>query len=208
MTEKPLLRAIARSAAVGLACGLAWGVTARIWMRMISNDPEFTWAGTLMIVGFSGWLGVGVGLSYAVRVARRRRWLAIFGLPGLMLFASPGMAFLPAFLFGGALWNSARRPLLRALDITLGALAVTVPTGVMAMATANEPGLPPTLYEMFEFVTGFALLSLLLAYGGSYVWRKPSASAAMVVSEPCPVCTTVSPGSVNSRKRIDSTMVS
>ena len=32
----------------GLAGGLAWGVFARVWMRFISTDPQFTWNGTLV----------------------------------------------------------------------------------------------------------------------------------------------------------------
>jgi hypothetical protein len=34
----------------GLVGGLAWGIQARVWMRFISTDPEFTWSGTLFIV--------------------------------------------------------------------------------------------------------------------------------------------------------------
>jgi hypothetical protein len=37
---------IARSAALGAALVFAWGVADRIWMRLISTDPQFSWSGT------------------------------------------------------------------------------------------------------------------------------------------------------------------
>ena len=47
---------LARGAALGFALGAGWGVLARVWMRLITTDPEFSWAGTLMIVGLSACL--------------------------------------------------------------------------------------------------------------------------------------------------------
>ena len=35
----------------GLVGGLLWGALARVWMRFISTDPEFTWDGTTEKVG-------------------------------------------------------------------------------------------------------------------------------------------------------------
>ena len=39
--------------AAGLFGGFALGVIARAWMRLITEDPEFTWKGTIFIVGAS-----------------------------------------------------------------------------------------------------------------------------------------------------------
>ena len=48
-----------RAAAAGLALGAGWGVLARVWLRMISTNPEFSWSGTLLIIGFSALAGLG-----------------------------------------------------------------------------------------------------------------------------------------------------
>lgn len=59
MTHPPPAHPIARltlpeSARVallaGAAAGMLWGVVARVWMRFISAEHEFTWNGTLAIV--------------------------------------------------------------------------------------------------------------------------------------------------------------
>ena len=34
----------------GVTGGLVWGILARLWMRLISTDPEYTWSGTLFIL--------------------------------------------------------------------------------------------------------------------------------------------------------------
>jgi hypothetical protein len=64
----------------GLAGGLVWGIHARIWMRFISANPEFTWSGTMFIViGFAvaglaqsgAYLGRRAGLGRARMTALR-----------------------------------------------------------------------------------------------------------------------------------------
>ena len=89
-----MLRVLATFGA-GVLVGLAWGVAARGFMRLITTSPEFSWAGTLSIVLLSGVIG---GLVALVRLARRSggsRWWRLLGLPFLLLFASPGMLLLP-----------------------------------------------------------------------------------------------------------------
>ena len=51
--------------------GLVWGVTARLWMRLISTTPEFTLAGTAGILITTTLFGAWTGLAFA---ARRRGW--------------------------------------------------------------------------------------------------------------------------------------
>src|SRR5919108_184836 len=55
----------------GAALGLAWGVAARIWMRLIATHPEFTLGGTAFILAVGAQMGAFAGLAYA---ARRRGW--------------------------------------------------------------------------------------------------------------------------------------
>jgi len=56
----------------GAGLGLMWGSAARIWMRLISTQPEFTIPGTVAILMIAGLFGACVGLAFA---ARRRGWL-------------------------------------------------------------------------------------------------------------------------------------
>jgi hypothetical protein len=80
---------------VGVVAGLGWGVTARVFMRLISTAPEFSWAGTLTIIGMSGVIGGLVALVRLARRSGRSRWWRLLGLPYLLLFAGPGMLLLP-----------------------------------------------------------------------------------------------------------------
>lgn len=57
----------------GLAGGLAWGVFARVWMRFISTDPQFTWNGTLFIVIGFGLAGLAQSAAFLGRRAHLRR---------------------------------------------------------------------------------------------------------------------------------------
>lgn len=57
----------------GLLGGLVWGSYARVWMRFISTDPEFTWTGTLFIVIGFGIAGLGQSGAYLGRRAGLRR---------------------------------------------------------------------------------------------------------------------------------------
>ena len=97
-----------RGAALGLALGAAWGVLARVWMRLISTDPEFSWSGTLIIVGLAALLGAGVGLVDAALRAGRSRWWTLAVLPGLPLLLGPGSLLAPCFLVGGLAWRPHR----------------------------------------------------------------------------------------------------
>jgi hypothetical protein len=57
----------------GLVGGLAWGVFARVWMRFISTDPQFTWNGTLFIVIGFGIAGLAQSAAFLGRRANLRR---------------------------------------------------------------------------------------------------------------------------------------
>ena len=57
----------------GLVAGLTWGIVARVWMRFIAVDPEFTRAGTLFIVIGFGIAGLGQASAYLGRRAGLRR---------------------------------------------------------------------------------------------------------------------------------------
>ncbi len=64
------------SAAVlgGAGLGLIWGVAARIWMRLIATEPQFSIPGTAAILLIATLFGACVGLALAARQHGWRRW--------------------------------------------------------------------------------------------------------------------------------------
>lgn len=71
----------------GLLGGLAWGVLARVWMRYISTDPDFSWSGTLFIV-----VGFGIaGCAQAGAYVARRRGLSRPRLTAVRVVATIGL---------------------------------------------------------------------------------------------------------------------
>lgn len=120
-------RRTAATLAAGLVGGCALGVGARAWMRLIAEDPEFTWSGTLFIV--AGFTIFGFAQSI-VAIARRRqpqRWKltivrAVGAVAMLPLFVAAGGVMLPTVLGGGlARARTHWRPVTRVLWLLLAA---------------------------------------------------------------------------------------
>ena len=65
---------------------LVWGIVARVFMRLLTTSPEFTWAGTLGIVGTASVVGGLVALVRRARLSGRSRWWRLLGLPFVLLF--------------------------------------------------------------------------------------------------------------------------
>jgi hypothetical protein len=92
--------------ASGLFGGLTLGIIARAWMRLISDDPEFTWNGTIFIVGGFTVFGFTQSVVAVARQRARRRWaltiVRVIGTIGLMpLFIGAGAIMLPTVVAGG-----------------------------------------------------------------------------------------------------------
>jgi hypothetical protein len=117
-------RAPRRSAptlAKGIIGGFALGVVARAWMRLISDQPEFTWNGTLFIVfGFTIFGFAQSIVDVARRRDTRRRTLTpirAIGTVGMLpLFVAAGAVMLPTVVGGGLAfarqgWNRITRGL-------------------------------------------------------------------------------------------------
>ena len=115
-----------RSAARGALAGLAWGLLARLFMRLIATTPEFTWAGTLSILGLSTLLGTGLGLVVGARRAGRSRWWRLAPVPGLVLFMSPGMTLVPGAVLV-ALGMAVRSGVAKVLLLLAAVVTVVVP---------------------------------------------------------------------------------
>jgi hypothetical protein len=118
--------------AAGLFGGFALGVIARAWMRLIAEDPEFTWSGTIFIVAAFTIFGLAQSIVAVVRRRARRRWTLtiarIGGAIGLMpLFVGAGAIMLPTVVGGGlALFRNDWRRVGRAicLLVALGPVAL------------------------------------------------------------------------------------
>jgi hypothetical protein len=160
------MRGAVQAAGLGGAAGAVWGGAARGWMRLVSTDPSFSWAGTMFIVALATVLGVGVGLSWwARRAVGHRRLLRWAVLPGMLLFAGQGLALLPGFLAGALLWRRRVAPRL------LGAAALVGPAVVLWWVERFDEttflSAPPR--QQVAVLVGMPLLSLALAVGGHLV---------------------------------------
>jgi hypothetical protein len=145
-----------------LGAGVAWGVLARGWMRVISTDPEFTSSGTIFIVGA---FAVAATAQAMALVARRRRSPAlrgagrVVGLVGMLpLFIGAGVTMFPTVVGGGLALGQ------RGWPRPLRAFAVVVavaPVAAVTLSLVDDFGLGPRL------VVGF--LGLVLVYTGVVV---------------------------------------
>lgn len=124
-TTQPSARsALLEGAGVGLLLGAAWGVAARVWMRLISDQPEFSWAGTLFIIGLAALFGASTVAAATALRQGRSGWWRLLATPGLLLFASQGIALLPGFLVASV--GLSRRSRVGHVVAALGVLVVPV----------------------------------------------------------------------------------
>lgn len=126
--------------ALGLLAGATLGAVARGWMRMVSDDPEFSWSGTIFIVVAFALAGFGHAIAGAARRSRRRRWSTTGRVVGavltLPLFGGAGSIMLPTVLFGAlARWRSDWHPAVRG---AFAVLALGVPVFVAFDVLRND----------------------------------------------------------------------
>lgn len=119
---------------LGAVAGLSVGVIARLWMRWISTDPEFTWAGTIgILVGFTMFGGIQAGAAAYRRGDRSRRRTTLVrvvsGALSMGIFGAAGAVMFPTVVFGGlAVWRRDWWPAARVIA-GLAALPLAVFTG-------------------------------------------------------------------------------
>ena len=157
--------------ALGTLGGCALGIAARGWMRLISDDPEFSWSGTIFIV--TGFTIFGLGQSI-VTVARsridRRSTLTMARVIGVVtmlpLFMAAGAVMLPTVVGGGLAaarkgWHVAPR---------IGCLVLAV-----GPVTFVGRDLVDTFGWSVRSMCGFALM---LAIYAAIIWATHFAFAA------------------------------
>lgn len=92
--------------AVGLFGGFTLGIIARAWMRLIAEDPAFTWSGTIFIVFGFTIFGFTQSIAAVARRRMKRRWTLtiarVIGAIGFLpLFIGAGAVMLPTVVGGG-----------------------------------------------------------------------------------------------------------
>lgn len=106
-----------RAIGVGATIGAGWGVVMRVWMRYITESPEFSWPGTLFIVGAATVVGALLGLARARRLRGGVGWWRLTAL-SLILLGAGGAVMWPAVVAGAVSFGRPHPRWLRWLTAT------------------------------------------------------------------------------------------
>lgn len=155
---------LVKAAGVGLVLGTIWGVVARVWMHFLTDEPVFTWAGTLSILVLTALTGAALAVVRAARLSGRTRWWRVLAVPTLVLFASPGMLFLPAYVVGGVAASGRGARWLRVVLF----LAVAGWTGLMLVRIVTSEDTPGVVIPTLGWLAG----SVTMVLAGSVPWRR------------------------------------
>lgn len=115
-----------RLLAAAVVAGVAWGVAARAWMRLVTAEAEFTWSGSVFVVIAYAVCLVAQAVAHVAgrRQTRWRRPLAgVISWIGVLFVApGPGMATLPGLVAAPIAAGPTRRPATRVVAaVVLGA---------------------------------------------------------------------------------------
>lgn len=128
----------------GLIAGTVWGINARLWMRYITTDPEFTWGGTLFIVVGFAIVGSSQAMAYLARRRITKRWkltlarMATFG--GLLpIFIGAGAFMAPTVLLGTLTASHGNWPKWFRLVLGVGAALPIVAVSASVLADFSLP---------------------------------------------------------------------
>ena len=176
----------------GVAGGLVWGILARLWMRLISTDPEFTWSGTIMILIVTTLFGLGVGGAAAGRGSPRRwvrRVTRVLGAMSLVFLSLAAGMILVASVVPATLALTQRR-WWKPVRLALLGLSL-LPAKVVVDGLAEDfSGLKAAI----ALVLYIGLAAVLVIGWGSIVGsRKPRKIRRTARSQESPVLEPVSP---------------
>jgi hypothetical protein len=177
-----------RYALLGFLLGVSWGVVARVWMRLISTSPEFSWSGTLLIIGTAGFAGLIFGLVHAARTRGGSRWWRLLAVGALVAFQGQGVVLLPAVIGGG--WGLRRGVFGRILAVVafLSAPAVLLALGSDGIDT--YPGPYPLPVFLGIAIGGVLVLVVTAGLGASTAlgpWERHQARRSTGWTEPAEV---------------------
>ncbi len=110
-----MMRAIGWS----VAGAVVWTALARLFMRWVSTQPGFSWAGTLGIGAAALITFVLTGFVGAALARGWSGWWRLAAIPGLLVFAGPGAVLVPAAA-GAAVAVRVRRAWLRVAALVVG----------------------------------------------------------------------------------------
>ena len=170
----------------GLAGGLAWGMIARLWMRFISTNAEFTWSGTLFIVigfGIAGLAQSGAYLGRRANLARPAltavRVVAVIAL--IPLGAAAGASMFPTIILATLALTQHTWP--RWLRGILFAVAL-VPTVATVLSFFGDLSLMRAVVGVIWFLAIYAgiIWAARLSLGPQHDgWRVPMAARVLGV---------------------------
>lgn len=148
--------------ALGLFGGPALGVIARAWMRLIAEDPDFTWNGTIFIVLAFTIFGLMQSIAAVARRRARRRWTltvarVVGGVGFLPLFVGAGAIMMPTVVGGGFALN---RPEWRRPFRVLCLLAAAGPVVLVASQLVGSFGW--SLHALAGFVVMLAIYGTII----------------------------------------------
>lgn len=167
--------------------GAVLGVIARVWMRWISVDPEFSWSGTLAIVtGFTVFAAAQAATAVVRIRSSRPAGIAAMRLAAAVLsgglFGAAGAVMLPTVVFGSiATWRTGLR---RVVRVVIGVLALPSVVFVV-MGVADDHGWSlETIAQVMVFVSIYAAVVAATWPTVAPVdegWRPPRLAVIIVV---------------------------
>ena len=163
-----------------LLFGFVLGVIGRVWMRLLSDEPEFSWDGTAVVVGVFVLSGLGTSLSSMLSTAGRTRDVigrAVGLLMLLPLFGAAGAMMMPTVIFGSlSLHRNTWKPWIRVL---FGLLALVLPIGIVVEELLAEVSFWRVLGLLMFMATYVALVFMTAP-----IFRRRSAGAPSVPTNP------------------------
>ena len=140
----------------GLALGGLTGGVARGFMALLTQDPEFTWSGTSLIVLLFGVAGLSFAAAYDLKQRHRSRWWKVVALPSVMICLGQGLLLVPGYV-GFALARSPRR-----LPRIIGHLVLLAFAGLVIVPLRSSDD-PVTLRTLAGVVLMFGVCAAVAA---------------------------------------------
>ena len=153
----------------GAGLGLAWGIVARIWMRLIATTPAFSIPGSAAILIITTLFGAWVGLAYTARRRGWRGWRHYVPRSLVVLF------FLPFGIAGGL-------PLM--LTVLVATLAITqhAVVGLWVLAVLVALVNVATDIEIPTIITVSVPVGAIALTLGEWCIRRPHGAAWWVTA--------------------------